>query len=78
MLDLEEASDTSGLRAVTARLSEGFGTERVTKAAVRMGIETRELRETGKLGIAGSAVALSTAAAASKIPSHRFYGSTTR
>jgi hypothetical protein len=75
--DLEEASDTSGLRAVTARLSEGFGAERVTKAAARMGSETRELRETGKLGVAGGAVALSTAASASKVPSHRFYGSTT-
>lgn len=75
--DLEEASDTSGLRAVTARLSEGFGAERVTKAAARMGSATRDLRETGKLGVAGGAVALSTAASASKIPSHRFYGSTT-
>ncbi|HEY1832778.1 MAG TPA: nucleotidyltransferase [Acidimicrobiales bacterium] len=77
-IDLEEASDTTGLRAVTARLGEGFGAERITKAAAQMGIETRELRETGKLGVVGGAVALSTAATAPKIPSHRFYGSTTR
>jgi hypothetical protein len=77
-IDLEEAADTTGLRAVTARLGEGFGAERITKAAARMGIETRELRETGKLGVVGGAAALSTAASAPKIPRHQFYGSTSR
>jgi len=77
-IDLEEAAVTSGLRAVTARLSDSFGTERVTKAAARIGIETRDLRETGRLGVIGGGAALSTAAEASKITKHGFYGATPR
>jgi hypothetical protein len=77
-IDLEDAAGTSGLRAVTARLGESFGTERVTKAAARIGIDTRELRETGRLGVTGAGAALSTAAAASEIPKHGFYGATSR
>lgn len=73
-VDLEEAANTSGLRSITARLGESFGIERITKAAARIGVETRELRETGQLGVAGAAAALSTAAIATKIPKHGFYG----
>jgi hypothetical protein len=73
-IDLEEAASTSGMRSVTARLGESFGVERVTKAAARVGVETRELRETGRLGVLGAAATLSTAAAASRIPKHGFYG----
>jgi hypothetical protein len=73
-IDLAEAASTSGMRSVTARLGESFGSERVTKAAARIGVETRELREAGRLGVVGGAATLSTAAAASRIPKHGFYG----
>jgi len=73
-IDLAEAASTSGMRSVTARLGESFGSERVTKAAARIGVETRELREAGRLGVVGAAATLSTAAAASRIPKHGFYG----
>jgi hypothetical protein len=72
--DLEEAADMTPIRSAATRLGEGFGMDRIIKAAGMMGIETRELREERKLGVVGAGAALSTTAAATTITKHGFFG----
>jgi hypothetical protein len=71
--DLDEAQGERGLPNVVARLSASFGEEPMVKAAKSLGIETRELRESGKLAVTGAAATL-TARAGTTIRPHGFYG----
>jgi hypothetical protein len=74
--DLEEAAGLTSIPRAATRLGEGFGMDRIIKAAGMMGIETRELQQQRKLGVVGAAAALSTSAASTTIPKHGFYGIT--
>lgn len=73
-IDLEEAAASNGIHRMAARLGSSFGTEPVLKAARGMGVETKQLREAGLLGVAGPLAAISSAATAQRIPKHGFYG----
>jgi hypothetical protein len=73
---LEVAAEMSNMRAVVDQLSGGFGENLMIKAANMMGVETRELKDSRKLGVIGGAATLSTAAAATRPPKNNFYGST--
>lgn len=73
-VDLQEAADLNGWPKVTARPGESFGTELIIKAAQKVGVETREMREAGRLGVIGAAATLATVADGPKIPKHGFYG----
>lgn len=73
-IDLEQAADTRRLDRVLARLGQSFGQEPMTKTAQRIGIDSRTLREAGLLGVAGPAATITTAATATRIPKHGFYG----
>lgn len=74
--DLEEAAGMTQIPRAATRLGESWGMDRVIKAAGMMGIETREMQQSRKLGVVGAGAALSTAAAATTIPKHGFYGTT--
>jgi hypothetical protein len=71
--DLDEAQGQRGLPNVVSRLSASFGDEPMAKAARSLGIETRELRESGKLAVAGAAATLTTRGGTTIRP-HGFYG----
>jgi hypothetical protein len=72
---LESAASTSNVRGVVETLSPGFGESLIIKAANMMGVDTRELKDSRRLGVIGGAATLSTAAAASVPPKNNFYGS---
>ena len=72
---LEGAASTSNVRGLVETLSPGFGEGLIIKAANMMGVDTRELKDSRKLGVVGGAATLSTAAVATVPPKNNFYGS---
>jgi hypothetical protein len=72
--DLEAAASVTRLDRVVARLGESFGVEPLRKAAAMAGVETRELREAGRLTTIGGAALLSTSPAGKPVSPHGFFG----
>jgi hypothetical protein len=72
--DLEAAASVTRLDRVVARLGESFGVEPLRKAAAMAGVETRELREAGRLTTIGGAALLSTSTAGKPVAPHGFFG----
>jgi hypothetical protein len=61
------------------RLGEAFDLGLLRKSAQRMGLETKQFRDAGKLGMARNAGALTVASTTtSRVPHHDFHGPTQR
>jgi hypothetical protein len=72
--DLEGAANQRGIPNAAEQLGPAFGREVVVKAVKALGAEVRGLSEAGKLGVGGAVAGLTSAAAATRGPSHHFYG----
>ena len=72
---LEEAARTrgQGIEKVSALLSESFGPDPIQKAVKSIGAGYRELRESGRLAVAG-ATATFTRTSPTTVPDHNFFG----
>ncbi|MET8763584.1 nucleotidyltransferase [Lentzea sp. NPDC004782] len=79
--DLNSAGDTAGrgLDHLVDRLGESFDLGLLRKSAQRMGLEAKQFRDAGKLGMSRKAGALiATSASAPPIRKHTFHGPTQR
>lgn len=72
--DCEGAANQRGITNVAKQLGPAFGREVVVKAATSLGAEVQQLSAAGRLGVRGALAGLSTAADATRGPSHHFYG----
>jgi hypothetical protein len=71
--DIEDAKQKRGIDRVVERLGESFGLGPVTRAAKSLGFDSLDLRDSGKVAVAGATATL-TIGAGTRVRPHGFYG----